>query len=114
MSCSTCLQAKNLPSCLLTLTIGTASANTDYSVKCLCSNGRIDLFPVTTDGAGLIVLNTAYISFLNLTYRISLHDENTNEEVPFSVDGREVTCIEVLFEDVYSDTPITNATIKAK
>jgi len=104
MSCN-CNQATLQPSCIDNLTIGQAAKLTTYRVYFKTPTGRIDIYQVTSDATGwvivtnpLIRIGDVYEVWMNLLSATSI---NTREE--FLVVDTMVTCLNVEFTQCDSE-----------
>lgn len=98
MSCQ-CAIAKDLPSVITTLTIGTASANTAYKVYFETPTGRIDQYSATSNGSGVIsITNTGFRIGEIYEVWITTASANINDRTAFTVSGESVTCVYVEFK----------------
>lgn len=64
MSCNTCLKAEQINACANSLILGTGAADTAYDVYVKnTSTDNVDIFQVTSDGTGLITVDTTDYTF---------------------------------------------------
>lgn len=107
MSCSSCNKAKDLLSCISTLTIGTI-ANLNTAVYVYIRNnttGRLYRYEVTSTGAGLVAVP------INTQQWIPEHDHevwitlqsatNIDEKVNFTVTGTSIECANFTLKRVF-------------
>lgn len=96
MSCENCTQASPIPACVNLLTIGTISdALTQvYVVIEDVTQGRRMLIETTSDGAGLVSIDTSGFMFAeNHSYIVYIVETVGGASIDFTVDSIEYECL---------------------
>lgn len=112
MSCD-CSKAKPIPVCVTNLTIGIGEIDVDYKVVFKTPDGRMDIYSVTSDSTGKIIVEGGEFR-LNTTYEVwaSLDDypyipSNIEDKETIVVDSEDVTCLYLHFTQCFSDSDVT-------
>lgn len=115
MSCSTCTKTKKLTQCVNEISIGTiAEVDTEvYIYLKLVATGRVERHEATSDGAGLVVLNSTDITFMSgMLYEVwvGLRTTSVEDKLPVTIDSVEYDCFQVEFERVWTGAEMEAAT----
>jgi hypothetical protein len=105
MSCVPCLRAKQINTCAETLILGTGTADTAYDVYIRQSFQHTDVFEVTSDGAGLITIDTTKVTFpegVSFEIWAVLHDASITEreEITFVQNDATIPGLCVTFDSI--------------
>lgn len=119
MTCISCTPTKSIPSCIDDLIIGTGVAATDYVVYVEnLTTGYIYAQEVTSDGSGLITLDTTLPdkSFYNKdsSYNlwVGLPGGSPNDMEEITIDGTGYTCFLLTFIDISSNNGLESFTLE--
>lgn len=107
-SCSKCTPAKDIPKCLDELIVGTiAQTNTNVDVYLQTSTERLTKFTTTSDGAGLVKLDTTNFEpnqVLKLNLWVTLENAGVYNAEDLTIEGLvdPVQCVGFNFKTVYN------------
>lgn len=107
-TCLKCTKVNNIPKCLDELVVGTiSSTNTDVYIVLESSTGRIITFTATSDGAGLVKLDTTDFEpnqVFNYNLWVSLQSNNIYDAEDLTIEGETdpVKCVSFKFDTVYN------------
>lgn len=114
MSCENCTPTNPIPACVNELTIGTIEdPNTGVFVVIEdVTQGRRMLIEATSDGDGLVVINTSGIMFAeNHSYIVSIVETVGGSSIDFTIDAVEYECVGLRANKLFnSDGAILTAT----
>lgn len=111
MACE-CNKAKSLPACITNLTIGIGEADTDYLVLFKTPDGRTDLYPVTSDADGKIIVTSPKLrTATQYEVWVSVDDypyapANINIRETITVGDTDVECLYIEFGACYESEDV--------